>query len=93
MIATQSMGMKEKDTVKIGILLWISFAICFLCNISAGLISTLMSVYLPVVVKSLSGDVSTDQLSNISAYINSLYIAGWAVGGFFWGSSATKSAE
>jgi MFS family permease len=90
MIATQSMGMKEKDTVKIGILLWISFAICFLCNISAGLISTLMSVYLPVVVKSLSGDVSSDQLSNISAYINSLYIAGWAVGGFFWGFISDK---
>ena len=90
MIATQSIGTEKKDTGKIGILLWISFAICFLCNISAGLISTLMSVYLPVVVKSLSGDVSTDQLSNISAYINSLYIAGWAVGGFFWGFISDK---
>jgi MFS family permease len=90
MIATQSMGIEKKDTGKIGILLWISFAICFLCNISAGLISTLMSVYLPVVVKSLSGNVSTDQLSNISAYINSLYIAGWAVGGFFWGFISDK---
>jgi MFS family permease len=90
MIATQSIGTEQKDTDKIGILLWISFAICFLCNISAGLISTLMSVYLPVVVKSLSGNVSTDQLSNISAYINSLYIAGWAVGGFFWGFISDK---
>ena len=79
----------EKDT-KIGILLCVSFAICFLCNISGGLISTLMSVYLPVVVKSISGDVSTEQLSHISAYINSLYIAGWAFGGFFWGYISDK---
>jgi MFS family permease len=65
--------------------LWISFALCFLCNMSAGLISTLMSVYLPVVVRNLTGDVSADALNYISASINSLYIAGWAVGGFMWG--------
>jgi MFS family permease len=75
----------KKDTDKVGILLWVSFALCFLCNVSAGLISTLMSVYLPVVVKDLSGEVSGDKLNSISAYINSLYIAGWALGGFFWG--------
>lgn len=89
MIASQSLETEKEDT-RIGILLWISFAICFLCNISAGLISTLMSVYLPVVVRSLSGDVSTEQLSHISAYINSLYIAGWAIGGFFWGFISDK---
>ncbi len=49
-----------------------------------------MSVYLPVVVRSLSGDVSGEQLSHISAYINSLYIAGWAVGGFLWGFISDK---
>ena len=89
MIATQSVETGQKD-IKIGILLWVSFAICFLCNISAGLISTLMSVYLPVVVRTLSGDVGTEQLGHISAYINSLYIAGWAVGGFFWGFISDK---
>lgn len=65
--------------------LWASFALCFLCNWSAGLISTLMSVYLPVVVRNLSGDVTPDNLNYVSAYINSLYIAGWAIGGFMWG--------
>ena len=70
---------------KINILLWRSFLICFFCNFSAGLISTLMSVYLPVVVKNLSGDVRAENLNHISAYINALYIAGWAVGGFLWG--------
>lgn len=81
MMMSQTLETETKDTGKIGILLWISFAICFLCNISAGLISTLMSVYLPVVVRTLSGEVSADDMNYISAYINSLYIAGWAVGG------------
>lgn len=81
---------EKATTEQLGLVLWISFAICFLCNISAGLISTLMSVYLPVVVKDLSGDVSADELNHISAYINSLYIAGWAVGGFMWGFISDK---
>lgn len=85
MIAGQSVATKKMDVRKIGILLWSSFAICLLCNISAGLISTLMSVYLPVVVKDLSGQTSPDDLHTVSAYINSLYIAGWAAGGFVWG--------
>lgn len=87
---SQTLDIEQKDTGKIGTLLWISFAICFLCNISAGLISTLMSVYLPVVVRNLSGNVSADELNYISANINSLYIAGWALGGFFWGFISDK---
>ncbi len=87
---SQSIAVEKTETGKIGILLWISFVICFLFNISAGLISTLMSVYLPVVVKNLSGNVSADELNYISAYINSLYIAGWAVGGFMWGFISDK---
>lgn len=81
---------EKTDSDKISFLLWISFGICFFCNISAGLISTLMAVYLPVVVKSVSGEVKGDELNNISAYINSLYIAGWAIGGFFWGLFSDK---
>jgi MFS family permease len=81
---------EKTSTGRIGTLLWISFAICFVCNISAGLISTLMSVYLPVVVRDLSGEVESNRLSNISAYINALYIAGWAIGGFMWGFISDK---
>lgn len=81
---------EEKGAGKIGILLWISFAICFFCNLSAGLISTLMSVYLPPVVNDLTGTTSQSDLSTTSAYIQSLYIAGWAVGGFFWGFISDK---
>ncbi|WP_079686830.1 MFS transporter [Ohtaekwangia koreensis] len=85
MMIPESLVTEKKDIEKIGILLWISFGLCFLCNISAGLLSTLMSVYLPVVVKDLSQEVKADELNYISAYINSLYIAGWAIGGFAWG--------
>jgi MFS family permease len=77
-------------TEKISTYLWFSFVICFLSNIFAGLISTLMSVYLPVVVADLSGTVSAGDLNQISAYINALYLAGWAIGGFMWGYISDK---
>lgn len=73
------------NTEKIDIYLWMSFLICFLFNAFAGLISTLMSTYLPVVVEKLSGVTTEGALSTISSYINALYLAGWAIGGFFWG--------
>src|SRR5687767_8812737 len=60
------------------------FTICFLCSILGGTVSTLMSVYLPVAVKDLIGDNTTD-LNTISGYINALFIFGWAFGGFTWG--------
>lgn len=62
--------------------LWITFFICFFCNVFAGLISTLMPSYLPVVVKDLSGE---SDVASVSAIINALYLAGWTVGGFTWG--------
>jgi MFS family permease len=70
--------------------LWLAFGICFLVDALGGTVSTLMSVYLPVVVKDLLGDVGEQQLSNVSAYINSLYILGWMVGGFTWGVISDK---
>jgi MFS family permease len=69
----------------IGASRWMTFVLCLLCNISAGLISTLMSVYLPVVVKDLSVATAGDDVNYISAYIGALYIAGWAFGGLMWG--------
>lgn len=90
MMATELAATQIKDSEKIGILLWSSFIVCFLCNMSAGLISTLMSVYLPPVVQELTGKTNSEELSTISAYIQSLYIAGWAVGGFFWGFISDK---
>lgn len=64
---------------------WLLFVICFLGNILAGMSSTLMSVYLPVVVKDLLGPVDEGQMGFVSAYINALYFVGWAIGGLAWG--------
>jgi len=65
--------------------LWLMFAICFLGNIMGGMVSTLMAVYLPVVLKDMLGQVSNEQLNQTSAFINALYFVGWAIGGFAWG--------
>jgi MFS family permease len=64
---------------------WLLFAICFLGNVLAGMSSTLMSVYLPVVVPDLLGKVDEGQMGFVSAYINALYFVGWAIGGLTWG--------
>jgi len=61
------------------------FIICFAGNMFGGIISTLMSVYLPVVVRELQGNKSSAQLNDISGFINSMFILGWAAGGFLWG--------
>lgn len=66
------------------------FAICFLSSALGGAVSTLMSVYLPVVVKDLLGNQSSEQFNTISGYINSLFIFGWAMGGFSWGVISDK---
>jgi predicted MFS family arabinose efflux permease len=65
--------------------LWLLFIICLLSNVFAGVASTLMSVYLPVVVKDLLGNSSEAQVNNVSAYINAWYFIGWAIGGLIWG--------
>lgn len=64
---------------------WIMFTICLLGNVMAGSVSTIMSVYLPVVVRDMLGSVSESHLNQVSAYINAIYIAGWTIGGFTWG--------
>lgn len=63
----------------------ILFTICFISTAFGGAVSTLMSVYLPVVVKDLLGNKSPEEINNISGYINALFIFGWAFGGFTWG--------
>ncbi|MEJ0034284.1 MAG: hypothetical protein WDO15_29880 [Bacteroidota bacterium] len=72
---------------RIGFSLWVSFFICFFCNVFAGLISTLMPTYLLTVVRDLSG---VEDIPRISGMIVALYIAGWTVGGFTWGFISDK---
>jgi MFS family permease len=61
------------------------FTICFVSSLFGGVVSTLMSVNLPVSVKDLIGNVSVDKLNAISATINSVFIFGWMFGGIVWG--------
>ncbi|AYB33226.1 MFS transporter [Chryseolinea soli] len=76
-------SLQATENVSVG--LWFTFGICLLSNIFGGTVSTLMSVYLPVVVRDLLGTVDAARLSEVSAYINALYILGWAFGGVTWG--------
>ena len=66
------------------------FIFCFFSTLFSGIISMLMSVYLPVVVKALLGNVSEEKMNNVSAIINSIFIFGWMLGGFAWGIIADK---
>jgi MFS family permease len=61
------------------------FAICFVSSLFGGVVSTLMSVYLPVAVRDLLGPVSDKELNDVSATINSVFIFGWMFGGLVWG--------
>lgn len=69
------------------------FMVCFAGNMFAGVVSTLMSVYLPVVVKELQGDQTASQFNTMNAYINSVFIFGWAAGGFLWGVIGDKAGR
>jgi len=76
----------KADSIELGSgYLAILFVSCFLSSALGGTVSTLMSVYLPVVVQELLGSGSGNELNYISGYINALFIFGWALGGFSWG--------
>ena len=45
----------------------------------------LMSVYPPVAVKDLLGNVSEEKMNDVSAWINCVFIFGWMFGGIAWG--------
>jgi len=71
---------------KVGIL----FVICFISSMFGGVVSTLMSVYLPVAVKDLLGNVTEEKLNDVSSYINAVFIFGWMFGGVIWGLVCDK---
>lgn len=63
-----------------------TFVICFLSTLVAGIVSMLMSVYLPVAVRDLVGNVSEAKMNEVGAWINSVFIFGWMFGGITWGA-------
>jgi MFS family permease len=66
------------------------FIICFLSTLFGGIVSMLMSVYLPVAVKDLLGIVTEEKMNDVSAWINALFIFGWMFGGITWGIICDK---
>ena len=72
---------------------WMLFVICFSGTAFAGIISTLMSVYLPVAVRDLLGNKSENELNTISAYINSIFLFGAAFGGFISGMLSDRAGR
>src|SRR5690348_1024124 len=61
------------------------FLVSFLSTFFGGVISMLMSVYLPVAVKDILGNVTEEKLNDVSAWINCVFIFGWMFGGIIWG--------
>ncbi len=84
---------KGEGAGKIGASLWFFFTIALLSNILGGAVSTLMAVYLPVVVRDLLGKGSSEYINHVSAYINSVYIIGWTAGGFLWGMISDRTGR
>jgi len=86
---TLTINAPERAQVK-SVTLFALFVICFFSSAFGGAVSTLMSVYLPTVVKQMQGEKTAEQVNYLSGLINSLFIFGWAVGGFFWGMISDK---
>ncbi|MBL7698097.1 MAG: MFS transporter [Chitinophagaceae bacterium] len=63
----------------------IAFTICFISIMFSGVSSMLMSVYLPVAVRDLLGEMNDESMNSVSAYINSFFLFGSMFGGFSWG--------
>ncbi|MBS1600230.1 MAG: MFS transporter [Bacteroidetes bacterium] len=69
------------------------FVFCFLSSMLGGTVSTLMSVYLPVVVQELMKNVGADKINDVGAYINAVFIFGWTIGGVVWGIVGDKTGR
>jgi MFS family permease len=80
--ADTTSGVKSKLTI--------AFIVCYLSIMFSGISSMLMSVYLPVAVKDLLGNVTDVKMNNVGAYINSVFIFGSMFGGFAWGFICDK---
>lgn len=67
------------------------FALCFLGGVCGGVTATLMSAYLPVVVKDLLGsDPDPAAMDKIGATINATYLFGMMFGGLLTGLFADR---
>lgn len=77
-------GLASERSGSITPYLWGMFLLCFVGNMMGGTVSTLMSVYLPVVVPDIASDSGAAQ-EQLSALLSALYFVGWAIGGLTMG--------
>ncbi|MEO6150308.1 MAG: MFS transporter [Mucilaginibacter sp.] len=78
---------------KLKVNLTIAFVVCFISIMFSGIASMLMSVYLPVAVKDLLGNVTEEKMNTVGAYINAVFIFGSMFGGFAWGFICDKTGR
>src|SRR6476659_2474848 len=71
----------------------IAFIICYISIMFSGISSMLMSVYLPVAVKDLLGNVTDERMNDVSAVINAVFLYGWMFGGVIWGIICDKTGR
>lgn len=69
------------------------FLICFLGDALGGTVSTLVSNYLPEVVRDLHLTTDNAAQARIGAYINAVFIFGWTLGGFMWGLFSDRAGR
>ena len=67
------------------IYLYALFGICFLGGVFGGITGTLMSSYLPDVVKALTGNTDQEKMEQVSAVINAVFLFGMTFGGLSLG--------
>lgn len=63
---------------------WRAFGICFACYLVGGTVSTLLSVFLPVILPELGAGASS------GALLNAAFIYGWVLGGLGFGLLADR---
>ncbi|WP_337044061.1 MFS transporter [Emticicia sp. 17c] len=69
----------------------LAFVLCIISYAFAGTVSTLISVYLPVLVPDLLHEkVSEARLGEVGAYINAISLYGWMIGGILFGIISDK---
>lgn len=63
---------------------WCSFSLCFACYVLGGTVSTLLSVFLPVILPDLGAEGSS------GAVLNAAFLYGWVGGGLGFGLIADR---
>ncbi len=66
------------------------YALCWITSMFAGIVSTLMSTYLPVIARDIYGNSDTDTIATMGSYVSSIFLIGWTCGGMFLGLTADK---